>query len=152
MSPTLIIIIVLVVGVVFINGWTDASNAIATVVSTRSMKPQNAVYMAAIFNFLGVLIMAIISKKVAFTISKMVSFGNGQEALVSLSAALVSIIIWAVGAWYFGIPTSESHALIAGLTGAAMATGGGLAAVNMNEWIIANQIQKGFSETFSVKW
>jgi len=132
---TLVIIVLLVMGVVFVNGWTDAPNAIATVISTRSMKPQSAVYMAAVFNFLGVLVMAFLSKEVAFTISKMVSFGSGQEALVALAAALVAIIVWAVAAWYFGIPTSESHALIAGLTGAAMATGGGFAAINGAEWV-----------------
>ena len=135
MTLTLVIIVLLVMGVVFVNGWTDAPNAIATVISTRSMKPQSAVYMAAVFNFLGVLVMAFLSKEVAFTISKMVSFGSGQEALVALAAALVAIIVWAVAAWYFGIPTSESHALIAGLTGAAMATGGGFAAINGAEWV-----------------
>ena len=134
-NPALIIIILLVMGVVFVNGWTDAPNAIATVVSTRSMKPQAAVYMAAVFNLIGVLVMSWISPTVAFTISKMVNFGSGQEALIALAAALVAIIVFAVAAWWFGIPTSESHALIAGLTGAAIASHGGLGGVSGEEWM-----------------
>ena len=134
MSFTLIFIIVLVLGVIFVNGWTDAPNAIATVVSTRAMTAKSAIYMAAVFNFLGVLVMTKLSGSVAFTISNMVDFGRGQDALVALAAALVAIVVFAVVAWYFGIPTSESHALIAGLTGAAMATSG-IGSVNMGEWV-----------------
>lgn len=134
MNPTLIIIIALVLGVVFVNGWTDAPNAIATVVSTRGMSAKNAVLMAAVLNFFGVLVMTYFNAKVAFTISNMVSFGSGHDALVALAAALVAIVIWAVAAWYFGIPTSESHALIAGLTGAAL-TMDGWSSVNGSEWI-----------------
>lgn len=134
MNFTLIVIIVLVLGVILVNGWTDAPNAIATVVSTRAMRPQHAVYMAAVFNFLGVLVMTSISGSVAFTISNMVDFGSGDNALIALAAALVAIVVFATVAWYFGIPTSESHALIAGLTGAAMAMGG-LGSVNMSEWV-----------------
>jgi len=134
MNPALIIIIILVLGVVFVNGWTDAPNAIATVVSTRGMSPRSAVLMAAVLNFLGVLVMTHINAKVAFTIGNMVSFGSGHDSLVALAAALVAIVVWAVAAWYFGIPTSESHALIAGLTGAAL-TMDGLSSVNGQEWI-----------------
>lgn len=134
MPTTLIIIIALVLGVVFVNGWTDAPNAIATVVSTRAMRAKPAVFMAAVFNFLGVLVMTSISSKVAFTMSNMVDFGSGHDALIALSAALFAIIIWAVAAWYFGIPTSESHALIAGVTGAALSISG-FASINMGEWM-----------------
>lgn len=134
MNLTLVIIIVLVLGVVFVNGWTDAPNAIATVVSTRCMEAKKAIYMAAIFNFLGVFVMTAINSKVAFTISNMVDFGSGDNALIALAAALVAIIVWAVAAWWFGIPTSESHALIAGLTGAALAMSG-IESVNGGEWI-----------------
>ena len=70
--------------------------------------------MAAVFNFLGVLVMTMIAPAVAMTIYNMVDFGHdSHQALVALCAALFSIVIWAVAAWYFGIPTSESHALIA---------------------------------------
>lgn len=134
-NPALLITTVLVLGVILVNGWTDAPNAIATVVSTRSLKPKTAILMAAVFNFLGVLVMSIFSKKVADTIYKMVDFGgDNTKAQVALCAALFAIVIWAVGAWFFGIPTSESHALIAGITGAAIAMSGA-GGINMNEWI-----------------
>jgi len=129
----LIIISVLVAGVVFVNGWTDAPNAIATVVSTKSMSPRAAVLMAAVLNFFGVMVMTYISPAVADTIGKMVSF-EGDQALIALAAALFAIVLWAIIAWYFGIPTSESHALIAGLTGAAIALAGNFDAINMDEW------------------
>jgi len=79
--------------------------------------------------------MTLISSEVADTISNMIdlSVGTSEQANVVLMAAMISIVIWAVAAWYFGIPTSESHALIAGLTGAALAFGG-IGAINMQEW------------------
>lgn len=134
-NPALFITVVLVLGVVLVNGWTDAPNAIATCVSTRSIRPKSAIIMAAIFNFLGVLVMTLISKAVAQTIYKMVDFGdNPKNALIALCAALFAIVVWATAAWYFGIPTSESHALIAGITGAAIALQGGNG-INGDEWI-----------------
>ena len=91
--------------------------------------------MSAICNFFGVLIMTHINASVASTISNMVDFGGDTTmALVALCAALFSIVVYSVGASIFGIPTSESHSLIAGLTGAAIALGGA-GGVNMNEWI-----------------
>lgn len=132
----LLISVILTLGVILVNGWTDAPNAIATCVGTRSMDAQDAIFMAAIFNFLGVLIMTLLSPKVAITISKMVNFsGNTHHALIALCAAMVAIVIWAVAAWVFGIPTSESHALIAGLSGAAIALQGGIDGINKAEWV-----------------
>ena len=76
-----------------------------------------------------------INSSVASTISNMVDFGgNAHEALIALCAALFSIVVYSVGASYFGIPTSESHSLIAGLTGAAIAIQNGTAGINMAEW------------------
>lgn len=135
-NPALAITVVLTLGVILVNGWTDAPNAIATCVSTRSMSPNAAILMAAVFNFLGVLIMTAINATVAETIYKMVDFsGNAGDALVALCAAMFAIVLWAVTAWKFGIPTSESHALIAGLSGAAIALQGGLSGINGSEWI-----------------
>ena len=92
--------------------------------------------MAAVFNFLGVLIMSMVNATVAETITKMVDFGtDSHEAIVALSAALFAIVVWATLAWFFGIPTSESHALIAGLTGGAIALHGSLDGVNGSEWV-----------------
>ncbi|MEE0278729.1 MAG: inorganic phosphate transporter [Collinsella bouchesdurhonensis] len=134
-NPVLAITVVLTLGVIFVNGWTDAPNAIATCVTTRCMRVRSAIIMSAICNFFGVLIMTHINASVASTISNMVDFGGDTTmALVALCAALFSIVVYSVGASIFGIPTSESHSLIAGLTGAAIALGGA-GGVNMNEWI-----------------
>ena len=121
-NPMLLITVLLTLGVIFVNGWTDAPNAIATCVTTRCLKPRAAILMSAVFNFLGVLVMTHINSSVASTISNMVDFGgNTGNALIALCAALFSIVVYSVGASFFGIPTSESHSLIAGLTGAAIA-------------------------------
>ena len=134
-TPALWFVTLLTLGVILVNGWTDAPNAIATCVATRAMKPRAAIIMAAIFNFLGVLVMTLISPKVAQTIYNMVDFGNNaQEALIALCGAMAAIVLWAVLAWAFGIPTSESHALIAGLTGSAIAMHGNLDGVSGAEW------------------
>ena len=135
-NPALMITTILTLAVIMVNGWTDAPNAIATCVSTRSMSPKAAILMAAFFNFLGVLVMTAFNAKVAQTIYKMVDFGGDSHvALVALCAALFAIVLWAVTAWWFGIPTSESHALIAGITGAAIALQGGIGGINPNEWV-----------------
>lgn len=118
----LCVITILILGVILVNGWTDAPNAIATSISTRSIRPKKAILMATIFNFLGVFVMTLISSSVAETIYNIANFGeNSTSALIALCAGLVAIVSWAVIAWYFGIPTSESHALIAGVSGAAIA-------------------------------
>ena len=135
-NPILAVTVLLTLGVIFVNGWTDAPNAIATAVTTRSINIRPAIIMSAVFNFLGVLLMTMINSSVASTISNMVDFGaDTQMALVALCAALFSIVVYSVGASVFGIPTSESHSLIAGLTGAALAVQGGLDGVNGQEWI-----------------
>ena len=135
-DPALLVTVLLTLAVILVNGWTDAPNAIATAISTRAISPRPAILMAAVFNFLGILVMTAINKTVAETIYNMVDFGdNPHDALVALCAAMVAIVLWAVAAWWFGIPTSESHALIAGLTGAAIAMHGGLGGVNGSEWV-----------------
>lgn len=135
-NPALFFTTLLVLAVILVNGWTDAPNAIATCVSTRAMRPGSAIIMAAVFNFLGVFVMTMFNATVAQTIYKMVDFGgNPRTALVALCASLFAIVLWATAAWVFGIPTSESHALIAGISGSAIALQGGLSGINPNEWI-----------------
>lgn len=135
-NPALLITVILTLGVILVNGWTDAPNAIATCVSTRAIGPRAAILMAAVFNFLGVFVMTMVNANVAMTIYNMVDFGgNSSDALVALCAALFAIVVWATAAWYFGIPTSESHALIAGISGAAIALQGGFSGINGGEWI-----------------
>lgn len=135
-NPLLLVTVLLTLGVILVNGWTDAPNAIATCVSTRAIRPKPAIVMAAAFNFLGVLVMTMFNSKVAMTIYNMVDFGgNTRDATVALCAALAAIVIWATVAWKFGIPTSESHALIAGLSGAAIAMHNSLSGINGSEWV-----------------
>ena len=106
-SPVLAVTVVLTLGVIFVNGWTDAPNAIATCIATRCLSVRAAILTSAVFNFLGVFIMTHINASVASTISNMVDFGgNTEEALVALCAALFSIVVYSVTASWFGIPTS----------------------------------------------
>ena len=135
-NPVLVAVTLLNIGVIVVNGATDAPNAIATVVSTRAMKPKLAILMAAVCNLLGLLLVSLVTSAVAHTIFNMVDFGgNSQQALIALTAAMIAIIVWGAAAWWFGIPTSQSHSLIAGLTGAAIALQGGFGAINGGEWM-----------------
>ncbi len=104
----------------FMNGFHDAANAIATVVSTGVLKPQTAVAMAAFFNFIAIFVVGL---HVATTIGK----GTIDPAVVDhyvIFGALVGAIVWNFITWYYGIPSSSSHALIGGLVGAAVAKAG----------------------------
>lgn len=119
MEAGLILVLLLILGAEFVNGWTDSPNAIATVVGTRSLTPMQAVLMAAALNLLGVLS----GTKVAATIGKGIVDSSVID-LTTVAGAMVSIIIWSSLAAWWGIPTSESHALVAGLAGAGLATAG----------------------------
>ncbi len=135
-NPLLLVSTILTLGVILVNGWTDAPNAIATCVSTKAIGIRKAIVMAAVFNLLGVFIMTAINASVAMTIYNMVDFGeDAKSSIIALCAAMAAIVIWATVAWKFGIPTSESHALIAGLTGAAVAINDSFSGVNGAEWL-----------------
>jgi PiT family inorganic phosphate transporter len=117
-----IIIAVVVVALIFdyTNGFHDAANAIATSVSTRALTPRIALVMAAIMNFVG----AFLGQKVASTVSDViVPGGAATHGLVIVMAGLLGAITWNLITWYFGLPSSSSHALIGGLVGAALASG-----------------------------
>jgi PiT family inorganic phosphate transporter len=103
----------------FANGWTDAPNSIATVVSTRVLRPLQAVVMAGVLNLIG----ALTGTAVAETISKDI-VDIRFITLETIAAVLLAATVWALGAQYFGLPSSESHALIAGLLGAGFSAGG----------------------------
>jgi PiT family inorganic phosphate transporter len=115
----LIVVIGLILAAEFVNGWTDSPNAIATVVSTRVLSPYQAVIMATVLNAIG----AMSGTAVAATIGQDIVRADVIN-LTTVGAAMVGIIFWSTLAWYYGMPTSESHALIAGLTGAGLATAG----------------------------
>ena len=103
----------------FTNGFHDAANAIATSVSTRALTPRSALALAAVFNLLG----ALVSTKVASTVGKgIIDVPHTDEGLVVVFAAVVGAIVWNLITWYFGLPSSSSHALIGGLVGAALAS------------------------------
>ena len=104
----------------FANGWTDAPNSIATVVSTRVLRPHHAVIMAATLNLVGALV---VGTAVAETIAEGIVDPN-YVGLDTVASALMAATIWAIGAQAFGLPSSESHALIAALLGAGFAKGG----------------------------
>lgn len=133
LSLGLVIVLLLILGAEFVNGWTDAPNAIATVVSTRSLGPYQAVFMAAILNLIGVLS----GTAVATTIGKGIIDASVVD-LATVGGAMVGIIIWSSLAATWGIPTSESHALVAGLAGAGFATAGSEALV-MDGWVKVGQ-------------
>ena len=134
-DPGLLTASVLTLAVILVNGWTDAPNAIATAVSTGALPFRRAVRLAAVCNLLGVVCMTCLNASVAETIYTIADFGpDTGDALTALCAALLAIVLWATAAWRFGIPTSESHALVAGVTGAAAALQGGLSNVQPAAW------------------
>ncbi|MBI4004852.1 inorganic phosphate transporter [Candidatus Roizmanbacteria bacterium] len=115
----LLFVLIFVLGAEFVNGWTDAPNAIATVVSTRVLSPKVAVFLATVFNIAGAFSGTAVASTIGKGIVKPESIG-----LSTIAAAMIAIIFWSTLAWKYGLPTSESHALIAGLTGAGFASGG----------------------------
>jgi PiT family inorganic phosphate transporter len=119
MPLAIFIVLLLILAAEFVNGWTDAPNAIATVVSTRVLSPARALLMASVCNLLG----AMSGTAVAATIGTGIVRAD-VIGVYTVGAAMLGIVVWSVVAWYFGLPTSESHALVAGLTGAALATAG----------------------------
>ena len=127
----------LVLAVIFVNGWTDAPGAIATAVGSGALSFRRGVWMAAACNFLGAAVACLCFPAVADTIGELVAFAQPGQAATALNAALLSIVLWAVAAWRFGLPTSESHALLAGLSGGALALGAGAAQLSPGAWLRA---------------
>ncbi|WP_027861913.1 inorganic phosphate transporter [Marmoricola sp. URHB0036] len=117
----LIVVAVVLVALVFdyTNGFHDAANAIATSVSTRALTPRIALVLAAVMNFVG----ALLGQEVAHTVSDVISPPSGNAGLVIVLAGLLGAITWNLITWYFGLPSSSSHALIGGLVGAALVAG-----------------------------
>ena len=124
----LLIALFAVLAAEFVNGWTDAPNAIATVISTGVMTPRQAVLMAVLFNTIG----AMAGTAVAATVGKGIVVPSALT-VHTITATMVSIIAWGVFAARVGIPVSKSHALLAGLAGAGVA-GGGFAALEWSGW------------------
>ncbi|MCH3909347.1 MAG: inorganic phosphate transporter [Bacilli bacterium] len=143
--------------VIFINGWTDGPNSIATCVTTKCVTPKVGVFIAAIFNLIGVLLIGLLGSflsdfgSVAETIASLVNFdvsteGALTDSLIALSAGLLAIIIWSLGSTYFGFPSSESNELVGGITGAGMALAAlsGLNWFSSINWSSWNKVLIGF--------
>jgi len=116
-----ILVVVFALAFDFINGFHDTANAIATSVSTRALKPRTAILMAATMNFVGALTFTGVAKTISKDIVDPFVLENGSLVIL---AALTSAILWNLLTWYFGIPSSSSHALIGSIAGAAISAAG----------------------------
>jgi PiT family inorganic phosphate transporter len=123
MTISAIVIVTIVAALIFdvINGFHDAANSIATVVSTRVLSPRIAVLWAATFNFIALFIF---HQGVADTISKIITVQKGQAYVVVVVCGLLGAILWNLLTWFWGLPSSSSHALIGGISGAGVAFAG----------------------------
>jgi PiT family inorganic phosphate transporter len=122
MDIGLVAIVIIALGFDYTNGFHDAANAIATAVSTRALTPRVALALAAVANLVG----ALLSTEIAKTVGKGILDPKeltGSAGLVVVGSALIGAITWNLVTWYFGLPSSSSHALIGGLIGAAVAAG-----------------------------
>ncbi|MFD0048644.1 anion permease [Actinomycetes bacterium NPDC127524] len=116
-----ILIVVFALGFDFINGFHDTANAIATSVSTKALKPRHAIIMASIMNFIGAMTFTGVAKTITSDIVDPNKLGHGSIVIL---AALIAAIAWNLITWYYGIPSSSSHALIGSIAGAAIAASG----------------------------
>jgi PiT family inorganic phosphate transporter len=146
-----LVIAVVVVALAFdyTNGFHDAANAIATSVSTRALTPRIALILAAIMNFVG----ALLGQEVAMTVQKVISPGMSDHGLVIVLAGLLGAITWNLVTWYYGLPSSSSHALIGGLVGAAIGGGATVKWDTIVEKVLIPMVASplvGFSLAFAI--
>ncbi|HEO8422659.1 TPA: inorganic phosphate transporter [Yersinia enterocolitica] len=116
-----ILIVVFALAFDFINGFHDTANSIATAVSTKALKPKHAIIMAACMNFVGAMTFTGVAKTITKGIVDPFELTNGSLVIL---AALIAAIIWNLVTWYYGIPSSSSHAIIGSIAGAAIASSG----------------------------
>ena len=125
----------LVLSVILISGWSDASGAVTACVSVRSLPPEHAMRLAALCTFLGSVLMTLLNPAIALTFFGIADFGNQSScALLALCASLFTTVLWSGSTRALGIPTSESHALISGMSGAALAITGRLSSIHLDQW------------------
>ena len=132
----LMVAVLAAMGMMLVNGWTDAPVSIAPAVTTGAISFFKATVLAAGMNFLGAITVMLLGNSVAVSIYEISGFSAdiGRLGAIGIIAALLSVGAWALAALYFGIPTSESHALMAGLLGSALALGD-KAHINGGKWI-----------------
>ena len=145
--PWAYIALIINFGVVFVNGWTDGPNAIATCVTTRAMRPKPAVVMCAILNAVGVIVIgafssyisALVGGDVSQTIANLVNWGNSSidQILCAIACGLMAIVVVSLVCTFFGFPSSQSNCLIGGITGAGLALTilGNNGTIGINPWI-----------------
>src|SRR3954467_8572312 len=148
-----IVVAVVVVALVFdyTNGFHDAANAIATSISTRALTPRVALILAAVMNFVGALLVQEVAKTVQSVLT--ISGVSEKHGLVIVLAGLLGAISWNLITWYFGLPSSSSHALIGGLVGAGLAGGGTIVGQTILEKVVIPMIASplvGFSIAFII--
>jgi inorganic phosphate transporter, PiT family len=136
-SALIVAVIVVALGFDYTNGFHDAANAIATSVSTRALTPRAALVMAAVMNLVG----AFLGTGVAQTVgSGIVELPKTESSLVVVLAALLGAIVWNLTTWWFGLPSSSSHALIGGLVGATLAAAGTVNWAGIREKVVIPMI------------
>lgn len=123
----------IIVLLILTNAITDAPNAIATLVGSKVIHFKKAALLSSVFNILGIIVMSYINISVANCISSMVNLKDGIYGIIGLTSGMISVIIFAFVAMKFGIPTSETHGLIAGITGASLALYS-IDVINWYEW------------------
>ncbi len=147
-SVLIVAVIVVALGFDYTNGFHDAANAIATSVSTRALTPRAALVMAAVMNLVG----AFLGTGVAQTVgSGIVELPETESSLVVILAALLGAIVWNLTTWWFGLPSSSSHALIGGLVGATLAAVGTVQWAGITEKVVIPMIVSpvvGFTVAF----
>ena len=147
-SVLIVAVIVVALGFDYTNGFHDAANAIATSVSTRALTPRAALVMAAVMNLVG----AFLGTGVAQTVgSGIVELPETESSLVVILAALLGAIVWNLTTWWFGLPSSSSHALIGGLVGATLAAAGTVQWAGITEKVVIPMIVSpviGFTVAF----
>ncbi|WP_419392630.1 anion permease [Cytobacillus praedii] len=116
-----ILIVVMALAFDFINGFHDTANAIATAVSTKALKPRHAIILAAVMNFVGAMTFTGVAKTITKDIVDPFTLENGSLVIL---AALIAAVFWNLLTWYYGIPSSSSHAIIGSIAGAAIAAAG----------------------------
>ena len=136
-SALIVAVVVVALGFDYTNGFHDAANAIATSVSTRALTPRAALVMAAVMNLVG----AFLGTGVAQTVgSGIVELPETESSLVVILAALLGAIVWNLTTWWFGLPSSSSHALIGGLVGATLAAAGTVQWAGITEKVVIPMI------------
>jgi len=151
-TALVVVVVLFALGFDYTNGFHDAANAIATSVSTRALTPRVALSMAAIMNFTGALLGTAVAETIATSIVDL-SDAPPHQALVVIVCALVGAIAWNLITWWFGLPSSSTHALIGGLVGAGIAGGLGVYWSSVYEKVVVPMVVSpvvGFTAAFFI--